>query len=679
MGIRRPNSEIRWISINTRLLGKTDPSDRDTVVASFHDITGFKRSEAELAEATRFAESIAEQTTCIIYILDLEKEILTYANRSVGEFLGYGLETIAKMGDDFLPTINHPDDLAMVHERLTAFKDVADGQVVEYTTRCKHANGDWRSLWHRQVVFRRNPDGRPCQVMGTTQDITDLLKIQEELASARDAANLANRAKSQFLANMSHEIRTPMTAILGFADRLQEPDLTDADRTDCVQTIRRNGAHLMKVIDDILDLSKIEAGKMTVERIPVNPKKKVQDVVSLLEPRARERGLRLTVSFQSGIPGLILSDPTRILQILTNLVGNAIKFTARGQVRVEVSMSGPVGARRLLRFAVIDTGAGMTPDQLSRLFRPFSQADASTTRKYGGTGLGLAICRGLAERLGGTLHAQSMLGKGSAFTLTLDPGVTVKAQIRSARDAGVSPRSALPRLDARILLVEDGEDNQRLISHFLRSAGAKVTLAGNGKIACDLANNSSGNPPPFDLILMDMQMPGMDGYTATQTLRSSGWTGPILALTAHSLEEERRSCLTAGCSGFLAKPITRERLIRSAHEAVSDPRLSNPFLNNSAPRQPAVLDRAIAKLLSEYTSELPRLADEIEQFTKANDLAALGVAAHRLRGSGGSYGFPAISAAATNVEEAALSNGPADMLHAAVEELVQAMRRASQP
>jgi signal transduction histidine kinase/CheY-like chemotaxis protein len=374
-----------------------------------------------------------------------------------------------------------------------------------------------------------------------------------ELIAAKKAADLASRTKSDFLANMSHEIRTPMTAILGYADLLGDPGTSEADRREYLQIIRRNGEHLLELINEVLDLSKIEAGKLIVQPVCCDPGPIVREVEQLMRLRAASKQLELIVELDSDVPPSVCCDPFRLRQILVNLVGNAIKFTDRGSVRIAIRR----GASGRVRFDVTDTGIGMSTEQVGRLFRPFMQADASTTRRHGGTGLGLAISRRLAQMMNGDITVHSRPGAGSTFTAELPEGTAVLARIPAANSDSEPGRSG--RLTGRILLAEDGADNQRLLLTFLRKAGALVDLATDGRRAIELANNAK--TPGYDLILMDMQMPVVDGYDATRRLRGAGITIPIIALTAHAMDSDRAKCIEAGCSDYLSKPIDRSRLI----------------------------------------------------------------------------------------------------------------------
>ncbi|MBK8268920.1 MAG: response regulator [Planctomycetes bacterium] len=412
-----------------------------------------------------------------------------------------------------------------------------------------------------------------------------LQKTNTELHVARAAAESANRAKGEFLANMSHEIRTPMTAILGYTELIGDAcdsGATPEYRAEVISTVRRNGEHLLTIINDILDLSKIEAGHMTIESMPVDPSEVVEDVVAMMRERAASKGITLERIYESRVPRSIPSDPVRFKQILVNLVGNAIKFTDSGTVSIRVRHESKKVGGCALQIAVEDTGIGMTPEQVSRLCRPFSQADSTMARRFGGTGLGLTISKQLTEMLRGSISVTSELGKGSTFIVTLAVPVTdesafwkpelermdVTSRIEGGSSTLKSESETVSLLGVRVLLVEDGEDNRRLISHHLQKAGAVVSVVENGELAVDALKVGVASasllriPASFDLIIMDMQMPVLDGYSATKQLRKMGCRVPVIALTAHAMSDDREKCLQARCDDYITKPIDRRELIK---------------------------------------------------------------------------------------------------------------------
>ncbi|MFZ4573751.1 MAG: PAS domain S-box protein [Phycisphaerales bacterium] len=432
---------------------------------------------------------------------------------------------------------------------------------------CRLVRHNGERLWvdlHMVPVFD-DAGSRVVRILHSGRDITERKAFENALAGARVAAEAASRAKTEFLANMSHEIRTPLTAILGYTDVLAE-DAASSTRTETVQTIRRAGEHLLSVVNDILDISKIEAGAMRVERVETPVPQIISAVCQMMRPRAESKGIRFEASLTSPIPDRISSDPTRLRQILLNLVGNAVKFTVQGGVRVVAGFE-PVGGRGTLTIDVIDTGPGIEREQADRLFQPFSQADASVTRKHGGTGLGLTICRRLAHLLGGEVTlARSQPGEGSCFRLEIDvepiPGWAGVSVLESASSTpAAAPTVAEFPLKGRILVAEDGLDNQRLIRLHLTKAGGSVDVAENGRVALELIRAAESSGRPYDLLVTDMQMPEMDGYTLASTLRASGSRLPIVALTAHALAEDRQRCMDAGCDDYASKPLDRRQLL----------------------------------------------------------------------------------------------------------------------
>ncbi|MEM6257656.1 MAG: response regulator [Planctomycetota bacterium] len=393
----------------------------------------------------------------------------------------------------------------------------------------------------------------------------------KRLSDAAEEAKSANQAKSEFLANMSHEIRTPMASIIGYMEILKSSAQVDGLSGVCIETIERNGNHLIELINDILEMSKIEAGELEVESVSMDPAQPAEEAVSLIRPKAIQCGLSMKIDYATPIPRLIHSDPLRMRQVLINLLGNAVKFTEQGGITLEVSYD---PEHRQMIYKVTDTGIGMTPEQVDRIaaFMPFTQADSSTTRRFGGTGLGLQISNSLAGKLGGGLQVESEFGEGSCFTFTAGIGeansteLIKPTQVTEASDLG-SPKAGKnhlqekPLADLRIVVVEDGPDIQRLLKYELTRSGAHVRLLSSGLQAVELILNSATFSQP-DLILMDMQMPEMDGYNATRTIRERGYKIPIVALTAHAMSGDRERCIRAGCDDYLTKPIKRDDLIQ---------------------------------------------------------------------------------------------------------------------
>jgi signal transduction histidine kinase len=401
--------------------------------------------------------------------------------------------------------------------------------------------------------------------------VRELRTRNQELEQACAAAEHARAFKDEFLANMSHEIRTPLTAIIGYAELLVDTPMPEAERVKALQNIQYNGQHLLKVINDVLDVAKLDANKVEVESVEFAPVQLLNDIVTLMRPRAQEKGLKLELEFASRVPELITTDPTRVRQIVLNLVGNAIKFTRQGSVRLVVKViESDDGQESFVQFAVSDTGIGIDAEALPKLFQPFTQGAASRSREYGGSGLGLVISQRLARLLGGEITVQSTFGEGSIFTATVRIAATHGARMMNpallpsdsvAAYAFVEDEHAAELKGVRILLADDTRQNRDLMAKMLTAAGATVDVADNGRLACHSAMEKFQSHEPFDVILMDIQMPELNGYEATRRLRGLGYPGAIIALTASASETDRRKCIDCGCSDFARKPIERKKLI----------------------------------------------------------------------------------------------------------------------
>jgi PAS domain S-box-containing protein len=611
----------------------------------------------ELAESEGRFRQLTENSNDVFWMTTANLDRIIYISPRYEEVWGRSCASLYENPNDWSDAIE-PEDRQRVadawHSTISAGK---------YETEYRIRRPDGTVRWIRSRASPvRDSEGRIYRIAGISEDTTEHKLAAQQILDAKDAAEAANRAKSEFLANMSHEIRTPMTAIVGFAEMLLRPNQGVQDRTECIHIIRRNGQHLLELIDEILDLSKIEAGKMTVEKIACDLPQLLADVLSAMRPRAMEKSLAFEITFTGSIPRQIATDPIRFRQILVNLLGNAIKFTEAGRVGMQVSLE-QHHAAHLLRVAVTDSGIGMTGEQLGRLFQPFTQADESTTRRFGGTGLGLTISRRLARLLGGEISVESKPAAGSTFTLLIDTGLLSGVEMLEHLDESQLPAAVrdLPTTDillrGRILLAEDGRDNQRLISTHLTSAGAQVTIARNGRLAVELAISQ-----PFDLILMDMQMPEMDGYSATAELRRRGFTLPIVALTAHAMSEDRAKCLASGCSDYLSKPLGREILLKTVAM-----HLKQLTPSSNKPAQEPVREVASAeggqivsnmshvpgmkKIISEFVNEMPAEVARMQTFLENRDLDALKRIVHQLRGAGGGYGFDPISEYAAQAED----------------------------
>ena len=419
----------------------------------------------------------------------------------------------------------------------------------------------------RRINLAANPwrdsNGDLVGYLFVAVDVTERESAMRALDHARKIADRANNMKSSFLANVSHEIRTPMTAILGFSDLLVESKTNELERIEFAQIIRKNGEHLLAVLNDILDISKIEAGRLRIEMLEVRLPEIVDEVIQLMRLRAKDNSLELTVNYESDETNrLVRMDPLRVRQILVNLIGNAIKFTMRGSVTV--LLRAHVEENSLVaEIEVRDTGIGISAEQIQVLFQSFEQGDSSTARRFGGTGLGLAISQRLARMLDGEIIVRSTVDKGSSFTFCFQ--APLATNYIEASTAGSEIEHAVIRLDGRrVLLVDDSIDNQKLVSTLLLRAGAEVEIAPHGRAAIEaiaLGRSLGGSQREFDVILLDMQMPELDGYATARELRASGYLGRIVALTGNAAEDDRGRCIAAGCDDYSVKPVVREKLL----------------------------------------------------------------------------------------------------------------------
>ncbi|TWU15820.1 PAS domain S-box protein [Allorhodopirellula heiligendammensis] len=522
------------------------------------DLTQLREMQIALEQSEERFRNLANTSPAMIWVTD-ENHSCTFLSQSWYDFSGQS--PAEGMGMGWTEAV-HPDDREAAGNGFLAAAERRESFELDF--RLRTADGQYR--W---VIDGGRPRfdaaGKFLGYVGSVIDAHDRHESQAELKEARAIAEAANESKSAFLANMSHEIRTPMTAILGYADLLSDLVNND-DAHQHLETIRRNGDYLLEIINDILDLSKIEAGKLEVDCGRFEPHRLVEDVLRIMEVRAKEGGLSLAVQYDGRLPKVIQSDEKRLKQILINLIGNAIKFTREGGVRIRIRYH---RSTEQLQFDVIDTGIGVSEEQMTRLFQPFSQGDVSVTRNFGGSGLGLAISQRLAETLGGKVSVESTAGVGSTFSVSIATGEIADTDLIEfaqptplmRSDEQTAEMTSWP-LSCHVLIVDDRREIRFLSKHILTKAGASVAECDDGMLAVEHITACYANGDLPDLILLDMQMPILDGYATAKQLRTLGYTGPIIALTADAMQGDMNKCLEAGCNDYLSKPIDAQKMLR---------------------------------------------------------------------------------------------------------------------
>lgn len=642
--------------------------DEDAFLSSLAELSSKAILDAKAAESLRKSERqhrlFAENVSDMIWAIDFNGKFI-YISPSVTQQIGFMPEDYLELS---LPEIMTPASFVPAEKELKRI--ITTNQQGERPEpgglELELLRQDGSTIWC-EVTYSGMYDesGNMIAVQGVSRDITARRQMEQDLRQAKEEAESATKAKSQFLARMSHEIRNPMTSILGYTDLLMDPVVNQSSRNNYLAVIRRNGEHLLGLINDILDLSKIEAGKFTLDIRRCNLVSLLADVASVVRPRAEQKNISLTIEYNTEIPETIVSDAGRLRQALINLAGNAVKFTEKGGVRILTSFLPIWQDHPAVRIQVIDTGIGIREESLPKLFEPFLQGDESVYRQFGGSGLGLAISRHIINLLGGELAVSSTWKNGSVFSVTVPIGdiegvhmLESPAEAELDRTAVAEQQRPNDLEGLHILLAEDGYDNRELIGTVLRSAGATVETVVNGREAVEKVKSE-----PFDVVLMDMNMPVMDGYEATRELRGQGYQRPILALTANAMLSDTQKCLEAGCNHHLTKPIDRVRLVHTiavctgrSDEEIEKPR-QEPQETSASQEGPLIStyadDPDMAGILGGFIEGLDeQLSDMGNAFSddRFDDLKRF---AHRLKGAGGSYGYPTLTDACKILEDAA--------------------------
>jgi hypothetical protein len=576
--VRHRDGHWVWVLDRGRVSTRTAEGAPEWMHGTRQDISRSKEAQRRLAASEVFLERAGELARVGGWQLEIESGELTWTSET---------RRIHDLPPGYGPTLERavefyaPEARPMIRAALN--ETIARGGTFDIELPIITAAG--RPIWVRAIGEAEYAEGdrsRPLRLLGAVQDITARRAADDALRAAKGAAEAASAAKSMFLANMSHEIRTPLNAIIGLTYLLDRSAL-DAEQRRFITTLQIAGRALLGIVNDVLDLAKIEAGNIVLDLAPFGLRAMLDELAAVFGPQAHARHLALAFDVPPDLPAVVNGDATRVRQLLTNLLGNAIKFTERGSVRLSVTFTRDSADRIRACFAVRDTGIGIAPEALQRIFTPFEQADASTTRRFGGTGLGLSIVRHVVDLMGGEVGAESVLGEGSEFRVVLP----LELPVRRAEDPGRAPTAApveqTQRLaDVRILVVDDNEFNREIAQCILASEGALVTTHGNGQEALDQLR---ATPDAFELVLMDVQMPGMDGNEATSRIRGElGLTElPVIALTAGALVGERQRAFDAGMSDFVSKPLDPDTLVRLVRRHVDERRRSRTRRPLAAP------------------------------------------------------------------------------------------------
>jgi PAS domain S-box-containing protein len=600
-----------------------------------------KKSDQRLRDQQFYTRSLIESNIDALMTTD-PSGIITDVNKQMEALTGSTRDEL--IGAPFKDCFTEPERAEAGIKRVLSEKSVTD-----YELTARNRDGSQTVVSYNATTFYdRN---RTLQgVFAAARDVTERKRVELELQLAKSAAESASLTKSEFLASMSHEIRTPMNAILGIADLLAKTTLT-SEQDKYVQIFRRAGDNLLNLINDILDLSKVEASQLDLERIGFSLFDHLEKVTEIMATKAQEKGLTLEHEIAHDVPVYLVTDPTRLRQVLLNLIGNAIKFTTTGEVTLRVTLEVDADNLAKLRFSVSDTGVGIPGEKLGQIFERFTQADSSTTRRFGGSGLGLTISKRLVELMGGNIKVESEIGKGSTFSFAIP--FEIWSEANRPISATTWQRSQDKRSSLKVLLVEDSADNCAITMAYLEEMPYVVDIAENGVLACGMFE--SGH---YDLVLMDRQMPVMDGLTATRKIRT--WEQengrlavPIIALTASALKGDRELCMSAGCTAFLTKPIKQELLLQSilehseaAHVRATETNSSN---NPTLQRAKSKIAARIPAYLQSCRDSVIGILDSLERI----DFETATILGHNMKGSGSAYGFQRITEIGSALEAAA--------------------------
>jgi PAS domain S-box-containing protein len=598
-----------------------------------------KQSDQRLRDQQFYTRSLIESNIDALMTTD-PAGIITDVNKQMEALTGCTRDEL--IGAPFKDCFTDPDRAEAGINRVLNEKSVTD---YELTARARDGKQTVVS-YNATTFYDRNRTLKG--VFAAARDVTERKRFEQELQLAKAAAESASRTKSDFLASMSHEIRTPMNAIMGIADLLAKTSLTP-EQDKYVQIFRRSGDNLLNLINDILDLSKVEAAQLDLEQTGFSLSDHLEKVIEMVLPRAQEKKLVLDCKIAPGVCNDLVGDPTRLRQVLLNLLGNAIKFTETGQVSLIVEQDRDRAVPTALRFTVTDSGIGIADNKLATVFERFAQADSSTTRRFGGSGLGLTISKRLVELMGGRIWATSEIGKGSTFGFAVP--FEIWATANRPVGAPIGTDSDVPLQPLRILMAEDSPDNCTIALAYLEDTPYRIDIAETGLIACEMFK--AGH---YDLVLMDRQMPVMDGLTATRTLRAWEKTHglpatPIIALTASALKGDRETCLAAGCTAYLTKPIKQDVLLQAIKDYSAAAPASTQRGDGVDPRLQRSA-RRIAELIPAYLVSCQNNVVAMREAVDLADYATVTTLAHNMRGSGGGFGFQAITDFGAELEQA---------------------------